>query len=212
MLAARPILCMVTSGRLSPHDSRDAVDAWLARMAAAARAGVTLIQIREPNLDGRALAAVAGSAVGAVSSTDARIIVNDRFDVAVAAGAHGVHLKERSMRPDRVRAAVGASFIIGRSIHAARDARIREVDYLIFGPVFETSSKPEVQPQGLAALQDVIASAEVPVLAIGGVSESTLPAVVASGAAGVAAIGYFDVPPALCAERCARVRRAFDTS
>jgi thiamine-phosphate diphosphorylase len=212
MFADYPILCLITSGRLFPGQSADTHATWLARIAAAAQADITLVQIREPHLDTRALAALVGSAMRAIEGTRTHLVVNDRLDVAIGAGAHGVHLKESSLRSSRVRSIAPPPFIVGRSIHAAGDGSDAGVDYLIFGTVFETQSKPGIAHRGIGALQETVAAASAPVLAIGGISAETLPHVRATGAAGFAAIGYFDVPPQQIAERCARARRLFDTS
>src|SRR5688572_31706861 len=146
----RPVICMITDGRVTAARGRDAL---VERVAAAARAGVDLVQVREQEVDDRVLAAVVGDCVGALRGTRARVIVNDRLDVALAGGAHGVHLKSASYAAARVRAIAPAGFLIGRSVHSVDDA-IRAgtaVDYLIFGTVFRTSSKPSQMPAGPAA-------------------------------------------------------------
>lgn len=211
MFADYPILCLVTSGELSARSRTEDAGALLLRIAAAAQAGVTLVQIREPGMDARALHELVTAAVRVVDGTPARVIVNDRVDVAIASGAHGVHLKDESMPLERVRAVVPRPLIVGRSIHRVRDVAREGADYVIFGTVFETASKAGRTPAGVEALRAVVAGAGVPVLAIGGVSERNLHAVRASGAAGFAAIGFFDVDPAAVGGRCAAARRAFDT-
>jgi thiamine-phosphate pyrophosphorylase len=112
----------------------------------AARAGVDLIQIRERDLDDGALVALARAAVAAVHGTSARVIVNDRTDVALAAGAAGVHLRSDSIPPRRARAMAGDGFLVGRSVHDEAEAAAVDAeggcDYLIFGTVFPSSSKP----------------------------------------------------------------------
>jgi thiamine-phosphate pyrophosphorylase len=100
----------------------DAEDLLVDRVAAAARAGVHLVQVRERDLEGAALMQLVERCVVAVRSTFARVIVNDRLDVALAAGAHGVHLRSDSMPAGRVRAVVPRGFLIGRSVHAAGEA------------------------------------------------------------------------------------------
>jgi thiamine-phosphate pyrophosphorylase len=164
-------------------------------VGAAARAGVHLVQIRERDLDGRALVGLVARCVRAVRGTRARVLVNDRVDVAMAAGADGVHLRGDSMPADRVRAIAPRMFLVGRSVHSADEAaRITAgggLDYLIFGPVFATTSKPGAVPAGVGALADVVAATALPVIAIGGITEATAGEVEAAGAAGVAAIGLF---------------------
>jgi thiamine-phosphate pyrophosphorylase len=114
-------------------------DGVVARAAWAARAGVHLVQVRERDLEGRALTDLVARCVAAVRGTRARVVVNERFDVALAAGAHGVHLRAGSMAAARVRGAAPPGFLIGRSVHAPEEAADPgAVDYLIFGTVFAT--------------------------------------------------------------------------
>lgn len=169
--------------------------ALVERVAAAACAGIDLIQIRERDLDGRLLATLVERCVQAVRSTRARILVNDRADIALTAGAHGVHLRGDSMPAPRVRRIAPAGFLMGRSVHSAEEAacawREGGLDYLIFGPVFPTASKPALSPAGADALAQVVAATPLPVLAVGGMSVARLHEVVRAGAAGIAAIGVF---------------------
>jgi thiamine-phosphate diphosphorylase len=177
----------------------DQEEALVVRVAAAARAGVHLIQVRERDLDGRRLAALVERCVGAVCGTRARILVNDRLDIALAAGAHGVHLRGDSLPAARARSIAPPPFLIGRSVHS-RDEAVRAaegdgVDYLLFGTVFRTASKPGASPAGLAGLTDVAATIRVPIIAVGGIDGSTVRALGQTGAAGFAAIGFFASGP-----------------
>ncbi len=121
----------------------------------------------------------------------APILVNDRADVARAAGAAGVHLPEAGLEIAHARAVIGARALIGRSLHGPGGlARARGADFVVFGPVFETPSKARYgPPQGIARLAAICeAAGELPVLAIGGVTEDRVEEVVAAGAAGVAVV------------------------
>lgn len=209
----RPVLCMITDRRPFGADWEDAL---VARIAAAAQAGVQLIQIRERDLDGRPLARLVMRSVQAVRGTRARVLVNDRADVAIAAGAHGVHLPGDAPPASRVRALVPCGFLIGRSVHAVDEAREAErlggVDYLIYGTVFETGSKPGVTAAGVGALREVVASTALPVLAVGGVTAERLDELAGGGAAGVAAIGLFaDCSPDQLQVIVGKASLAFDT-
>lgn len=185
----QPILCMVTAGRLVASSK---ADAFVQEVLAAARAGAHLIQIREHGLEAGRLTRVVQSCVEAVAGTRARVIVNDRLDVALAARAHGLHLRETSIPPRDAREISPPRFLIGRSVHTVEDAkrlgRDEDLDYLIFGPVFPTPSKPGVPAVGLQPLGLVVQGTTVPVLAIGGVDGSNAREVGAAGAAGLAAI------------------------
>jgi thiamine-phosphate pyrophosphorylase len=209
----KPVICMITDRRRLESAADDLL---VARVAAAARAGVHLVQVRERDLDGGLLAGLVRRCVEAARGTAARIIVNDRVDVALAAGAHGVHLRGNSMPAARVRRMVPAGFLIGRSVHAVQEAaRVDSdggVDYLIFGTVFPTSAKPGTQPAGVGELADVVAAARVPVLAVGGITVDTAAAAAQSGAAGVAAIGLFsDGPEESLRAAVEALAAAFDT-
>ena len=167
-------------------------------MAAAARAGVHLVQIRERDLDGGPLTRLVSACVAAVRGTRTRILVNDRLDVALAAGAHGVHLRGDSFSASRVRSMAPAPFLVGRSVHSVEQALAAAgdggLDYLIFGTVFESASKPGRAPTGLAALAAVSGATALPVLAIGGITPERIPDVMAAGASGAAGISMFDTP------------------
>jgi thiamine-phosphate pyrophosphorylase len=178
---------------------------------------VHLIQVRERDLDGGPMAVLTGRCLAAIRGTPARVLVNDRLDVALAAGAHGVHLRADSMDAARVRRIVPPGFLIGRSVHTVEEAVAVSgsgaLDYLIFGSVFETGSKPGREATGLDRLARVSAAAMIPVLAVGGVSPSRTAGVARAGAAGVAAISVFvdcavDALPGILAQMSA----AFDTS
>jgi thiamine-phosphate pyrophosphorylase len=164
-------------------------------VAYASRAGVHLVQIRERDLEGAALLRLVRRCVDATHASSTRIVVNDRLDVAIAAGAHGVHLRGDSMPAARIRGMAPAGFLIGRSVHEPDEARRvsaqGDLDYLVFGPVFETPSKPGRPAAGLDALHAVVQATTVPVLAVGGIAIGRVSAVMEAGAAGVAAIGLF---------------------
>jgi len=168
-------------------------------VAAASRAGVHLIQIRERDLDARSLTRIVTAAVAVVRGTSSRILVNDRIDVALSAGAHGVHLRGDSVPATRVREIVPRGFLVGRSVHSREQAeRATEaggLDYLMFGTVFDTASKPGVTGSGSDALAAIAGATPLPVLAIGGITLSRMRAVAGAGAAGFAGIGLFADSP-----------------
>lgn len=125
-----------------------------------------------------------------------RLLVNDRFDVALAAGADGVHLTAASIPTRVVRDVCGPDFLIGVSTHAVEEARAARhggADFIVFGPVFETASKRGFgPPQGLEKLRHVTSELQgVPVLAIGGVTLDNAERCYAVGASGFAGISWF---------------------
>jgi thiamine-phosphate pyrophosphorylase len=201
-----PILCYVTDrGNLST--SAPAFESLLAKIDSAIAAGIDWIQLREKDLSAQDCAAVtrhalACAAKSAPNRSPARILVNDRLDVALTESAHGVHLGERSVPVQQARDLAGKlrslnnpPFLIGASCHSqveAQAAAASGADYLIFGPIFATPSKaPFGPPQGLHHLAQVCQSVSLPVLAIGGITLQNAPSCLAAGAAGLAAIRLF---------------------
>jgi thiamine-phosphate pyrophosphorylase len=178
-------LCLVTDRCVRPvvEQCGDAV-----------RAGIDMIQVRERDLDGGPLSSLVTDLVRLTRGTTTRVVVNDRLDVALACRADGVHLRGDSIAPASARSIAPPGFLIGRSVHHAEEARAvaADVDYLIAGTVFPTSSKAGLTEWlGVEGLARICRSVSVPVLAIGGMRPDRLADVAAAGAAGVAAIGLF---------------------
>jgi thiamine-phosphate pyrophosphorylase len=178
----------------------------LQRIEDAAAAGVDWIQIREKDLSGKecsllaleALQRTANSAAG--EAARARILVNDRLDVALAMQAGGVHLGEKSVPAQEARRLVISlhreeNFLIGVSCHSLEAAKAAErdgADYLFFGPVFATRSKAAYgAPQGVERLAEVCRAVSISVLAIGGITLENCADCFSAGASGIAAIGLF---------------------
>lgn len=220
---AKPIVCYVTDQK--SLGSTEPTAGVLMKIRAAIDAGADWVQVREKDLPARELLALVRDAVAAAKSAasrehagEARVIVNDRLDVALAAGAAGVHLGGGSM-PARevVRWCRGGNapkeFLIGVSCHRfdeAREADAAGASYVFFGPVFETPSKRSFgPPQGIARLAEVCRNAHLPVIAIGGVNEENGAECIRAGAAGVAAIRLFQEArdAASLAEQIARLHR-----
>lgn len=184
--------CFVTDRARFGLSAEDLVD----RAARAARLGVAAIQVRERDLADRDLVALVRRILRAVGPGGPWVLVNDRADVAIAAGAAGVHLRGDSMPGARVRAMAPAGFIIGRSVHDLDevDAAAAEsaYDYLMFGTVFPSAGKPAGhRVAGLEALREACRRSPIPVIAIGGVDATRLPLLEKSGAAGFAGVGMF---------------------
>jgi thiamine-phosphate pyrophosphorylase len=189
----KPVLCLITDRRLfGPHGD----DALIAGVANAAREGVHLVQVRERDLDGGPLMRLVSACVAAVRGTRTRILVNDRLDVALAAGAHGVHLRGDSFSAARARVLSPERFLIGRSVHSVDEAIFCAneggLDYLIFGTVFPSASKPGGAAAGIAVLSAVTRATRLPVLGVGGITRERVGEVIDAGACGVAAIRMFN--------------------
>jgi thiamine-phosphate pyrophosphorylase len=156
----------------------------------AAHAGVDMIQIRAKELPTRALRDLVRDAV---ALPDSRILVNTRTDIALAYGAHGVHLPARSIAPSTIRRITPRDFLIGVSCHTVEELQAAEnegADFAVFGPVFASITK-SVVPIGLVALRRAAASVRLPVYALGGVTAANAPLCIQAGAAGVAGISLF---------------------
>jgi thiamine-phosphate pyrophosphorylase len=195
----RPILYAITSGatksKTTPHD--DDFIRILHLVEAAVAAQLSLFQIREKTLSARVLFELVTRAVKITRGSSTRLLVNDRLDIALAAGADGVHLTSNSLPVRVVRAVSGPEFLIGASTHSletARDARDSGADFAVFGPVFETESKRAYgPPQGLNKLQQVASELQgFPVVAIGGITLDNAESCFAAGAGGIAGIRLFD--------------------
>jgi thiamine-phosphate diphosphorylase len=205
------VTCMITDRHRLAGPGEDM---WLASIAAAAAAGVDLVQVRERDLDGAVLLRLTRRAVACVRGTRTRVLVNDRVDVALAGGAHGVQLRGGSMPAARVRAIAPPGFLVGRSIHSEEEAvqtwRAGGADFGVFGHVFPTSSKAGREPAGRETLRRVVAATPLPVLALGGITADQFDDVAWSGAAGFAAIGLFaGVTDDALRQTLATARRAF---
>lgn len=162
----------------------------------AVEAGIDCIIVRERDLEARALADLTIAVLEVARGTPTRVVVSDRVDVALASGADGVHLRGDSIAPDAVRRMTPRGFLVGRSVHSAKEAAaITGVDYLIAGTVWASASKPDGDSLlGLDGLSAIAQAVRVPVLAIGGVALDRVADIAAAGGAGIAAIGLFIGP------------------
>lgn len=190
-----PIVYPITSGTTTAQTTPDDPQflSILRLVQAAVAAEVPLFQIREKALNARVLYELTTRAAEITQGSKTRLLVNDRSDIARAAGADGVHLTTHSLPVDVTRKIYGSEFLVGASTHslqAARAAAQAGADFVVFGPVFETESKRVYgAPQGLEKLREVASElGEFPVVAIGGITLDNVAKCSAAGARGVAAI------------------------
>jgi thiamine-phosphate pyrophosphorylase len=185
VVGALPRLCVVTDRKAT--GGRSLVDV----VRAALEGGARLVQLREKDLEGGSLFALCEALCVETRRSGARLLVNDRIDVALASGADGVVLPANSFPTDVARSLLGEGKLVGRSTHSAEEvarAAREAVDFVFFGPVFETPSKAAYgAPQGLAKLE-VVTALGVPVFAIGGLTCENAAQAAAAGAHGVAVI------------------------
>lgn len=161
----------------------------VSRACAAARGGATMIQLRLKDADARTTVEVARALIASLPA-DVPLIVNDRADVAIAAGAAGVHLGPEDVPPSALRRVVPPAFIIGASIGTDAELPLAgDADYVGIGPVYATDSKLDAGTAiGTVRLAELIARSRKPAVAIGGIDASNAAAAMNAGAAGVAVI------------------------
>lgn len=152
--------------------------------------GIDAIQVREK---GRPAEALLSEAQASLAVGCPCVLINDRVDVALAVGAAGVHLPARGLPVPVARRLAPRSqgWLLGVSVHSVAEALAAAragADYVTFGHVFQTQSKPGLPPQGVDALRRVVAATPVPVLAIGGISPENIGALLETGCGGVAVI------------------------
>ncbi len=176
-------LLFITDRSLSPLS-------LTARVREACEAGIRAVQLREKDLPACELFGLATELREVTARYGTALIMNDRVDIALAVGADGVHCPENGFPPDRAASLLGNKGLVGASTHslpAAQRANARGADYIIYGPVFSTASKPG-EPQGLHALEKVCKVVNLPVFAVGGVTPERARACLDCGASGVAVV------------------------
>jgi thiamine-phosphate pyrophosphorylase len=153
--------------------------------------GVEMIQIRAKELSARALADLVRDAIACAGRS--KVLINTRTDVALACGAHGVHLAAGSMSPRTIRQIAPSSFLIGVSCHTIGELEAAEregADFAVYGPVFPSVTK-SLTPIGIESFRLAASSVSMPVYALGGVTAANAAQCVEAGAAGVAGISLF---------------------
>jgi len=157
-----------------------------------ARAGASVVQIRWKGAPARDLLAAARAALPRVHAAGAALVINDRPDVALLAGADGVHVGADDLPVEEVRALAGDRLAIGatvRDLSGARAAAKAGADHVGFGPVFPTATKVvDAAPRGLEMLREVCAGSPIPVVAIAGIGLANVGAVAAAGASAAAVV------------------------
>ena len=178
-------LCLVTDRLVARGVIEDAVESCL-------EAGLRAVQLREKDMAVRDLLSLAQKLRESTRRHGAKLLVNDRADVALAVGADGVQRTHASLPIVAMRFVLGEKLMVGASVHSVAEARAAEpegADFLLFGPVYDTPSKRQYgSPQGLSALERVASAVRLPVLAVGGVTPARVGEVMRTGASGVAVI------------------------
>ncbi len=182
-----PKLYLITDRSLFKDEST-----FLNVLERALNAGVGSIQLREKDLPTRALLDLAYKLRAITTRYGAKLFINDRADIALCVGADGVHLAQSSIPPKAVRKIIKENMLIGVSTHSLQEALIAQnekVDFITFGPIYQTPSKMKYgDPVGLNALAEAKKSITTPILSIGGINLDNIMTVIDTGADGVAII------------------------
>lgn len=189
-----PFIYLITKGEATSENFAKKKGEILEIISHSITSGVTHIQIREKKLSARLLFELAEAAAKITFNGETRLLINGRADIALAAGADGVHLPADSLSPHAVRNAFPKDFLIGVSTHsleAAESAKTQNADFVTYGPVFASPGKGT--PKGIAGLASVCGRlAGFPVVALGGIDESNCQNALDAGAAGFAAIRFLN--------------------
>jgi thiamine-phosphate pyrophosphorylase len=148
-------------------------------------AGARVMQLRLKSASGRDLLAAARAIATMCHKRGAMLIIDDRTDISMLAGADGVHLGQEDLPLEAARRLAGSEMIIGISTHSVEQAVVAErggADYIGFGPMYPGGLRNNVAGKGLELLREVRAAVRIPIVAIGGITEATVPAVLAAGA------------------------------
>ena len=181
-----PCLCLVTDRRMCHGDHRELE--W--KVASAVKGGVNLVQLREKDLPGGQVLALAERLREAVEGS-ALLFVNERVDVALASGAEGVQLGEEGLPVDEARRIAGERLLIGRSVHSLEGALAAEAsgaDLLVAGAIFATGSHTKALPAGPQLLSSIASQSSLPLMGIGGISRYNVAQVMDAGASGAAVV------------------------
>ncbi len=158
----------------------------------ACAAGVRAVQLRERDLDARELFDLARRIHTITAKHEAFLFINDRIDVALAVGVEGVHLRETSLPVAEARKITGPDMLLGTSIHSPESAVTayrQGADFLVYGTIFDTHSKPDLQETaGVQSIFRVTQNIPIPVFAIGGITPDRTRMCIEAGAHGVAVI------------------------
>ncbi len=202
--AKRPLYYYITDRHQLPTGSINALSSTVRRVISR---GVDFVQLREKDLADCDLLRLTQDAVKYACGTSCKILVNGRFDVAVAGGADGIHLPSTGLEVADLKPLLPRDFIVGVSVHSLLEARRAAkggADYVLLGPVFLTPSKMRYgEPLGISRFRKICAALSLPVFGLGGIRPELIRSVMNAGASGIAGISLFQAgPPRFVPEDC----------
>ena len=183
----QPLLCLVTDRTLG--DEATIVD----RIAAAVAGGVDMVQLREKDMPGGRLLELANQ-INDATEGRSLLMINERADVALAAGAPGVQLGEEGLPVSTAKQILGPDRLVGRSVHSvegAVEAAHQGADLLVVGTMYATRSHPGAAAIGPGLVRETAKRCSVPIIGIGGINTSNLGKVLRAGACGSAIAQHF---------------------
>lgn len=189
-----PLIYLITDGALTARNFARRKSQTLELIRIAVENKISLVQIREKQLDARFVFELAREAAEITRTAATKILINDRADIALAANADGVHLTARSLSAETIRRKFPENFIVGVSAHSveeAENARRQAADFVTFSPIFSTPNKGE--SQGIENLRRICKRLKpFPVIALGGIGGDNFAEVFDAGASGFAAIRFLN--------------------
>lgn len=195
-----PLIYLISEGVMTDGNFVECSARFSELVSAAVKAEVSLVQIREKHLSASKVFELASRIAQITKNSQTLLLINDRADIALAAGADGVHLTANSLPVSVVRRTFPPNFIVGASTHSLAEvnqAAESGANFVTFSPIFATPSKAnyDLPPHGLGKLQEVGKAVEdFPVIALGGIDETNFSAVLQAGARGIAAIRFLNDP------------------
>ena len=197
-----PFAYLITEGELTNQNYKIKSEKVLRLTEIAVKKNISAIQIREKKLGAGLIFRLVSEILKITENSTTKVLVNDRFDIALASGADGVHLTSNSIPVKVVRNLCGSDLIIGASTHSlkkAKQAQFEGADFVTFSPIFYTKSKGNFgKPRGLKELKRICRKLEsFPVIALGGINPDNFSKTLENGAAGFASISFLNDPEKL---------------
>ncbi len=197
LFGQKPLIYLISDGAATAENYREKSLQILELVKKAVAAEISIIQIREKQLSAKLVFELAAEIARLTKNSKTKLLVSDRADIALAAGADGVHLTSGSLSAKIVRAVFPSDLLIGVSAHTLTEtqtAKSSGADFAVFSPIFATASKAKYgAPQGIEKLREVTEKVgDFPVIALGGIDQNNFSKALNAGAVGIAAIRFLN--------------------